>query len=64
MKRLSAGAAAFAAAGMLVLLYAAVLSFFVRLASGLLLTALLGETCLTDLQNARSCCLRACFTSR
>ena len=41
MKRLSAGAAAFVAAGMLVLLYAAVLSFFVRLASGLLLTALL-----------------------
>ena len=46
MKRLSAGAAAFAAAGMLVLLYAAVLSFFVRLASGLLLTALLGAVLL------------------
>ncbi len=54
MKRLSAGAAAFAAAGMLVLLYAAVLSFFVRLASGLLLTGCW----------VRSCCLRACFTSR
>lgn len=42
MKRLSAGSAAFAAAGGFVLLYAAVLSFFIRLPSGLLLTALTG----------------------
>ena len=42
MKRLSAGSAAFAAAGGFVLLYAAVLSCFIRLPSGLLLTALLG----------------------
>lgn len=42
MKRLSAGSAAFAAVGGFVLLYAAVLSFFIRLPSGLLLTALLG----------------------
>ena len=38
MKRLSAGSAAFAAVGGFVLLYAAVLSFFIRLPSGLLLT--------------------------
>ena len=37
MKRLSAGSAAFAAVGGFVLLYAAVLSFFIRLPSGLLL---------------------------
>lgn len=43
MKRLSAGSAAFAAVGGFVLLYAAVLSFFIRLPSGLLLTALLGR---------------------
>lgn len=42
MKRLSAGSAAFAAAGGFVLLYAAVLSCFIRLPSGLLLTALTG----------------------
>ena len=46
MKRLSGGTAAFAAAGILVLLYAAVLSFFMRLESGLLLTALLGAVLL------------------